>query len=123
MRQNHIGRLIAVLLAVIGLAGTGGCETDAQTGLLIGSAIGAAAGAGIDHDNRGRGAAIGAGIGAIGFWPAAELRVYGAFLTALFVLATGITVLRWVSIRSDCDRDSNENRSICCKEEDAIAIG
>ncbi|MGR4893722.1 L-fucose:H+ symporter permease [Stenotrophomonas sp. ATCM1_4] len=35
-----------------------------------------------------------AGIGAIGFWPAAELRVYGAFLTALFVLATGITVLQ-----------------------------
>ncbi len=35
-----------------------------------------------------------AGIGALGFWPAAELRVYGAFLTALFVLATGITVLQ-----------------------------
>jgi len=35
-----------------------------------------------------------AGIGAIGFWPAAELRVYGAFLAALFVLATGITVLQ-----------------------------
>ena len=35
-----------------------------------------------------------AGIGALGFWPAAELRIYGAFLTALFVLATGITVLQ-----------------------------
>ncbi|MFL4619978.1 L-fucose:H+ symporter permease [Stenotrophomonas maltophilia] len=35
-----------------------------------------------------------AGIGALGFWPAAELRVYGAFLGALFVLATGITVLQ-----------------------------
>ena len=35
-----------------------------------------------------------AGIGALGFWPAAELRVYGAFLAALFVLATGITVLQ-----------------------------
>ncbi|MFT4248621.1 MAG: L-fucose:H+ symporter permease [Pseudomonas sp.] len=35
-----------------------------------------------------------AGIGALGFWPAAELRVYSAFLGALFVLATGITVLQ-----------------------------
>lgn len=35
-----------------------------------------------------------AGIGALGFWPAAELRVYGAFLAALFVLASGITVLQ-----------------------------
>ncbi len=35
-----------------------------------------------------------AGIGAFGFWPAAELRVYEAFLAALFVLATGITVLQ-----------------------------
>ena len=35
-----------------------------------------------------------AGIGAIGFWPAAELRLFGAFLASLFVLATGITVLQ-----------------------------
>jgi len=35
-----------------------------------------------------------AAIGALGFWPAAELRIYGAFLGALFVLATGITVLQ-----------------------------
>ena len=35
-----------------------------------------------------------AGIGALGFWPAAQLRVYEAFLGALFVLATGITVLQ-----------------------------
>jgi len=35
-----------------------------------------------------------AGIGALGFWPAASLRVYEAFLAALFVLATGITVLQ-----------------------------
>ncbi len=35
-----------------------------------------------------------AGIGALGFWPAAELRNYTAFLSALFVLATGITVLQ-----------------------------
>lgn len=34
------------------------------------------------------------GVGALGFWPAAELRIYEAFLAALFVLATGITVLQ-----------------------------
>ncbi len=35
-----------------------------------------------------------AGLGALGFWPAASLHLYGAFLGALFVLATGITVLQ-----------------------------
>lgn len=35
-----------------------------------------------------------AGIGALGFWPAASLHLYPAFLGALFVLATGITVLQ-----------------------------
>ncbi len=35
-----------------------------------------------------------AGVGALGFWPAAELRLFGAFLASLFVLATGITVLQ-----------------------------
>ncbi|MCP4516711.1 MAG: sugar MFS transporter, partial [Delftia sp.] len=35
-----------------------------------------------------------AGIGALGFWPAAALHLYDAFLGALFVLATGITVLQ-----------------------------
>ncbi len=35
-----------------------------------------------------------AGIGALGFWPAASLRIYEAFLASLFVLATGITVLQ-----------------------------
>ncbi len=35
-----------------------------------------------------------AGLGALGFWPAAALHLYGAFLAALFVLATGITVLQ-----------------------------
>jgi len=34
------------------------------------------------------------GVGALLFWPAAELHVYGLFLGALFVLATGITVLQ-----------------------------
>ncbi len=35
-----------------------------------------------------------AGVGALLFWPAAELRVYELFLGALFVLATGITILQ-----------------------------
>ena len=35
-----------------------------------------------------------AGIGSLGFWPAAALHSYEAFLAALFVLATGITVLQ-----------------------------
>lgn len=35
-----------------------------------------------------------AGIGALGFWPAAGLRWYPAFLGALFVLASGITLLQ-----------------------------
>ncbi|HWX66927.1 MAG TPA: sugar MFS transporter [Rhodanobacter sp.] len=35
-----------------------------------------------------------AGVGALGFWPAAALHLYSAFLAALFVLATGITVLQ-----------------------------
>jgi len=35
-----------------------------------------------------------AALGAFGFWPAAQLHSYAAFLGALFVLATGITVLQ-----------------------------
>lgn len=35
-----------------------------------------------------------AAVGALGFWPAAALHSYPAFLGALFVLATGITVLQ-----------------------------
>jgi len=35
-----------------------------------------------------------AGVGALLFWPAAQAHVYGLFLGALFVLATGITVLQ-----------------------------
>ena len=35
-----------------------------------------------------------AALGAFGFWPAALLHSYAAFLVALFVLATGITVLQ-----------------------------
>lgn len=35
-----------------------------------------------------------AALGAFGFWPAAQLHSYAAFLAALFILATGITVLQ-----------------------------
>lgn len=35
-----------------------------------------------------------AALGAAGFWPAAQLRNYDVFLAALFVLASGITVLQ-----------------------------
>ncbi|MBH1836522.1 sugar MFS transporter [Stenotrophomonas maltophilia] len=35
-----------------------------------------------------------AGVGSLLFWPAAAAHVYGLFLAALFVLATGITVLQ-----------------------------
>ena len=35
-----------------------------------------------------------AALGAVGFWPAASLHSYGAFLVAFFVLATGITMLQ-----------------------------
>lgn len=35
-----------------------------------------------------------AGVGALGFWPAAASHLYYAFLGALFVLATGITILQ-----------------------------
>ncbi|MAE68016.1 MAG: hypothetical protein CMJ18_27510 [Phycisphaeraceae bacterium] len=58
-RTSIIGRI--ALCGLMGLAG--GC-TQSLSGLLIGSGIGAAAGAGIDHRNRGRGALIGSGIGA-----------------------------------------------------------
>lgn len=34
------------------------------------------------------------GIGAAGFWPAAQVRLYSAFLATLFVLASGVTVLQ-----------------------------
>ena len=64
--KRLIEGLVAVGLMVSCLTFSVGCETDAQTGALLGSAIGAAAGAAIDHDKRGRGSAVGVGIGAVG---------------------------------------------------------
>lgn len=57
---------LCIVLATAGLSFPMGCESDAQSGAFLGSMIGAAAGAGINHDNRGRGALIGAGVGAVG---------------------------------------------------------
>ncbi len=63
-RRKRIKQLVAPALLALTLL-IAGCNS-AQTGALLGSAIGAAAGAGIDHNNRGRGALIGAGVGAVG---------------------------------------------------------
>jgi hypothetical protein len=60
--RSHL--LLASCVVLVGMIA--GCQSDAQTGALLGSAVGAGAGAAIDHDNRGRGALIGAGIGAVG---------------------------------------------------------
>lgn len=34
------------------------------------------------------------GLGSLGFWPAAEVRLYPAFLATLFILAAGVTLLQ-----------------------------
>jgi hypothetical protein len=62
--------LIRPAITVVALAAVGmfvGCESDAQTGGLIGAGAGAGLGAIIGHQsgNAGAGAAIGAGAGAI----------------------------------------------------------
>ena len=54
----------SAVLAIACLLNVSGCQTDAQTWSLLGAGIGAAAGAGLDHDKRGRGAAIGGAVGA-----------------------------------------------------------
>lgn len=51
----------------------------------------------LDRVGYKRGVIIGlciAGVGALMFYPAAEYRIYGIFLAALFVLASGITLLQ-----------------------------
>lgn len=56
--------LLAALLLTAG-PGLTGCESDAQTGALIGAGIGAAAGQAIGGDSKGTliGAAVGGGAG------------------------------------------------------------
>jgi hypothetical protein len=60
--------IITVVLAVavgLGILGTAGCESDAQTGALIGTAAGAGIGQAIGHNTAGTliGAAVGGGAG------------------------------------------------------------
>lgn len=62
LHPQSVRQCLAIAALTLALVG---CNS-AQTGALLGSAIGAAAGAGIDHNNRGRGALIGAGVGAVG---------------------------------------------------------
>ncbi len=57
--------IILMIVAVsLGLVFAAGCESDAQTGALIGTAIGAGAGQAIGGDTEST--LIGAGIGAVG---------------------------------------------------------
>ena len=60
-------KMITILLVFavsLGLASVGGCESDAQTGALIGAGVGAIAGQAIGGDTEGT--LIGAGAGAAG---------------------------------------------------------
>ena len=60
-------KLIIILMVVavsLGLVFVGGCESDAQTGALIGAGVGALAGQAIGGDTEGT--LIGAGAGAAG---------------------------------------------------------
>jgi len=60
-------KIIAILLVVsisLGLLVVAGCESDAQTGALIGAGVGALAGQAIGGDTEGT--LIGAGVGAAG---------------------------------------------------------
>jgi outer membrane lipoprotein SlyB len=60
------GLIVTLILAFVslGLVFVGGCESDAQTGALIGTAIGAGAGQAIGGDTEST--LIGAGAGAVG---------------------------------------------------------
>ncbi|MGD8786974.1 MAG: glycine zipper domain-containing protein [Phycisphaerales bacterium] len=62
-----VKKLIMVLMVIsvsLGLVLVGGCESDAQTGALIGAGVGAVAGQAIGGDTEGT--LIGAGAGAVG---------------------------------------------------------
>jgi len=56
--------ILMVVVVSLGLAFVTGCESDAQTGALIGTAIGAGAGQAIGGDTKST--LIGAGVGAAG---------------------------------------------------------
>ena len=60
-------RFVIILLTIamgLGLASVAGCESDAQTGALIGTGVGALAGQAIGGDTEST--LIGAGAGAVG---------------------------------------------------------
>ena len=60
-----VKKLVIILIAMsLGLAFVAGCESDAQTGALIGAGVGAIAGQAIGGDTEGT--LIGAGVGAAG---------------------------------------------------------
>ncbi|MHC4596010.1 MAG: glycine zipper domain-containing protein [Planctomycetota bacterium] len=62
-----VKRLVIILIVAavsLGLLFAAGCESDAQTGALVGSAIGAGAGQAIGGDTEST--LIGAGVGAFG---------------------------------------------------------
>ena len=58
-------RRLSLLIVSVSMLMSGGCESDAQTGGLVGAGIGALAGQAIGGDTTGTliGAAAGAGIG------------------------------------------------------------
>ena len=58
------GLLITLCVVAVGLVFVAGCESDAQTGALIGTVIGAGAGLAIGGDTEAT--LIGAGAGAVG---------------------------------------------------------
>ncbi len=58
------GTILTVVVVSLGLALVTGCESDAQTGALIGTAAGAGIGQAIGHDTEST--LIGAGVGAAG---------------------------------------------------------
>ena len=63
MAKNVITILLVIALG-LSLVVVGGCESDAQTGALIGAGVGAIAGQAIGGDTEGT--LIGAGVGAAG---------------------------------------------------------
>ncbi len=63
MAKNLITILMVIAVSV-GLAFVAGCESDAQTGALIGAGVGAIAGQAIGGDTEST--LIGAGVGAAG---------------------------------------------------------
>jgi len=56
--------ILMVVAVSLGLVFVAGCESDAQTGALIGTAVGAGAGQAIGGDTEAT--LIGAGVGAVG---------------------------------------------------------